>query len=146
VKFNTKTRYGLRTMLELSLNTNPGKGVLQKEIAENQAVSVRYLDQIIASLKAANLIINAGGRKSGYKLKRPSHDITIYDVYLAFDDELSIIDCLRPGEECPRNQSCVLRKFWNNLNDNIKSQMEAVNLKMLAEDYRSSEKALMVDI
>ena len=144
MKFNTKTRYGLRTMLELSLKENSERGVLQKEIAENQVVSVKYLDQIIASLKAADLIINVGGRKSGYRLNRPSHDITIYDVYLAFDDEMSIIDCLIPGRECPRNQSCVLRKFWINLNGSIKSQMEAVNLNMLAEDYRRVEETLKV--
>jgi Rrf2 family protein len=145
MKFNTKTRYGLRTMLELSLKENSVRGVLQKEIAENQDVSIKYLDQIIASLKASGLIINAGGRKSGYKLNRPSHDITIYDVYLAFEDEMAIIDCLVPGGECPRNQSCVLRKFWSNLNDSIKSQMEAFNLNMLAEDYRQIEENLKAD-
>jgi len=144
MKFNTKTRYGLRTMLELSLKENSGRGVLQKEIAENQVVSVKYLDQIIASLKAAGLIVNAGGRKSGYRLNKPSGDITIYDVYLAFDEEISIIDCLFPGRECPRNHSCVLRKFWSNLNDSIKSQMEAVNLNMLAEDYRMMGEILKV--
>ena len=144
MKFNTKTRYGLRTMLELSLKENSGRGVLQKEIAENQVVSVKYLDQIIASLKAAGLIVNAGGRKSGYRLNKPSGDITIYDVYLAFDEELAIIDCLFPGRECPRNHSCVLRKFWSDLNDNIRSQMESVNLNMLAKDYRMVEEILKV--
>ncbi|HAM10708.1 MAG: hypothetical protein A2X04_06580 [Bacteroidetes bacterium GWF2_41_9] len=136
MKFNSKTRYGLRTMLELSLRENMGGGILQKEIAENQDVSVKYLDQIIASLKAAGLIVNAGGKKSGYRLNRPSGDITIYDVYLAFEGDLSIIDCLSPGKECPREQNCVLRMFWSNLNIIIRSRMEAVNLSMLAEDYR----------
>ena len=64
MKFNSKTRYGLRTMLELSLRENMGGGILQREIAENQDVSVKYLDQIIASLKAAGLIVNAGGKKA----------------------------------------------------------------------------------
>jgi len=144
MKFNTKTRYGLRTMLELSLKENSERGVLQKEIAENQVVSVKYLDQIIASLKAAGLIVNAAGKKSGYRLNKPSGDITIYDVYLAFDEELAIIDCLFPGRECPRNHSCVLRKFWSDLNDNIRSQMESVNLNMLAKDYRMVEEILKV--
>ena len=131
-------------MLELSLKENSERGVLQKEIAENQVVSVKYLDQIIASLKAAGLIVNAAGKKSGYRLNKPSGDITIYDVYLAFDEELAIIDCLFPGRECPRNHSCVLRKFWSDLNDNIRSQMESVNLNMLAKDYRMVEEILKV--
>ncbi|MCK5464211.1 MAG: Rrf2 family transcriptional regulator, partial [Bacteroidales bacterium] len=48
MKFNTKTRYGLRTMIELAMQGN-GKGVLQKEISERQEISLKYLDQIIAS-------------------------------------------------------------------------------------------------
>ena len=94
MKFNTKTRYGLRTMLELSLNAEREEGTLQKEIAENQDVSIKYLDHIIADLKAAGLIVNVGGKKSGYRLNKPAEDITIYDIYVAFENELVIIDCL----------------------------------------------------
>jgi DNA-binding IscR family transcriptional regulator len=35
MKFNTKTRYGLRTMIELAMHGN-GKGVYQKEISQRQ--------------------------------------------------------------------------------------------------------------
>ncbi len=101
MKFNTKTRYGVRTMLELALNENRGNGTLQKEIAENQDVSIKYLDHIIADLKAAGLIVNVAGKKSGYRLTRSSKQISVYDIYSAFDDELAIIDCLLVGGECP---------------------------------------------
>ena len=60
MKFNTKTRYGLRTFLELSLNENNREEILQKEISKKQEVSVRYLDNIIALLKAAGLTVNVG--------------------------------------------------------------------------------------
>ena len=49
MKINTKTRYGLRTLLELALNNDNRGGIYQKEIAERQNISNRYLDHIIAS-------------------------------------------------------------------------------------------------
>jgi len=141
MKFNTKTRYGLRTMLELALNENKEGGILQKEIAINQDVSVKYLDHIIAALKSAGLIVNVSGKKSGYMLTRPAKDITIFDVFIAFEKKLAIIDCLHSEEECPRKKTCVLKGFWCELNESMKSMMESVNMEMLAVNHRQSDDA-----
>ena len=83
MKFNTKTRYGLRTMLELALNAEREEGTFQKEIAENQDVSVKYLDHIIADLKSAGLIVNTGGKKSGDRLNRPPEEISLVREIMA---------------------------------------------------------------
>jgi len=142
MKFNTKTRYGLRTVLELALNEEKEEGIFQKQIAVNQDVSIKYLDHIISALKKANLIENLAGKKSGYRLAKPSQDITIYDVYLAFEDELEIIGCLSPEGECNKKGSCVLRGFWCDLNGEIISRMSSVNLKKLADDHMEIKKTV----
>ena len=139
MKFNTKTRYGLRTILELSLNENNREGILQKEISKKQEVSVRYLDNIIALLKASGLIVNVGGKKSGYRLTRPAREVSIYDVYLAFEDEMAIIDCLLHEGECSRKKNCALKGFWCDLNNTIKTSMKSMNMEILAENYRNTD-------
>jgi len=136
MKFNTKTRYGLRVVLELALNEGKERGTFQKDIAENQDVSVKYLDQIIASLKKAGLIANIGGKKSGYVLTRPATDINIYDVYAAFENDLAIIDCLLSEGECPKKGSCVLKNYWCELNESIRNSMTAMNIGVLAENHK----------
>ncbi|NLB92194.1 MAG: Rrf2 family transcriptional regulator, partial [Bacteroidales bacterium] len=71
MKFNTRTRYGIRAMLEIA--SHPAEqGVFQKDIAENQEISIKYLDHIIRDLKVAGLLVNAKGKKSGYVLTRPA--------------------------------------------------------------------------
>ena len=101
MKFNTKTRYGLRTMIEIAMH-GEDKGVYQKEISERQEISFKYLDQIIASLKAAGLIVNSEGRNSGYVLSREASGINVYDVFKSFEHELMIIDCLKGESHCSR--------------------------------------------
>ena len=125
-------------MLELTLNAERDEGTLQKEIAENQDVSVKYLDHIIADLKAAGLIVNVGGKKSGYRLNKPAEEITIYDIYVAFEDELTIIDCLHVNGECSRKGTCVLKEYWCDLNQSIRSNMKSKNLKELAEKHKNA--------
>ena len=58
-------------MLDIALDES-GNGVYQKDISDRQKISVKYLDSIIASLKAAGLITTKRGKKSGYCLTRHS--------------------------------------------------------------------------
>ena len=135
MKFNTKTRYGVRVVFELALNVNKEGGTLQKEIAESQDVSIKYLDHIISSLKKAGLISNVGGKKSGYVLARPANEISIYDVYSAFEDNLAIIDCLLTEGECPRKGMCVMKDYWCDLNETIRNSMMSMNVELMAEKH-----------
>jgi Rrf2 family protein len=141
MKFNTKTRYGVRVVLELALNASEEGGIFQKEIAETQDVSIKYLDHIIASLKKAGIITNVGGKKSGYVLAKPANDITIYDVYTAFEDDLAIIDCLLSDGACPRKNSCVMKDYWCELNQTIKNSMQSMNMELLASKHRDGIKS-----
>ena len=136
MKFNTKTRYGVRVVLELALDADKEGGTFQKDIAQNQDVSVKYLDHIVASLKKAGLITNIGGKKSGYVLTKPARDINIYDVYAAFEEDLAIIDCLLSDGDCPRKGSCVLKDYWCGLNESIKTSMLAMNIETLANKHK----------
>jgi len=118
-------------MIELAMNGNDS-GVYQKEISERQEISFKYLDQIIASLKASGLIVNSEGRMSGYILSKNPEEINVYDVYKAFQHELMIIDCLQGEGNCSREGKCATREFWGGLNDLIVDYLESTNLKDLA--------------
>ncbi len=132
MKFNTKTRYGLRTMIELAMINGDG-GILQKDISKNQDISMKYLDHIVAHLKAAGLISNVAGKKSGYRLTRNADKISVYDIYRAFDHDLSIIDCLSEEGLCRRDKMCAARDFWDKLNERIIKYMASVRLSDLSD-------------
>jgi len=131
MKINTKIRYGVRTMVELALEKNQ-KGIFQKEISKNQDISIKYLDQIISALKASGLIQNAGGGKSGYLLTRKPEEISVYDIYKAFESDLRIIDCLGSNSTCNRKHQCAAQEFWTGLNDHIIDYLESETLDNLA--------------
>ncbi|VAW24678.1 hypothetical protein MNBD_BACTEROID01-450 [hydrothermal vent metagenome] len=118
-------------MVELAMQKN-NKGIFQKEISKNQGISIKYLDQIISSLKAAGLIKNAGGKKSGYLLTRKPGEISVYDIYKAFESDLRIIDCLGSNSTCSREYQCAAQGFWTGLNDQIINYLESETLDNLA--------------
>lgn len=127
MKFTTKTRYGIRTMLEIASNQTEN-AILQKDIAVKQDISVKYLDQIISSLKAAGLINNLKGKKSGYVLSRPASDITIFDIHNAFENGICVIDCVKLSIECDKSSKCKSQLFWRGLNNVVVAYFKQTTL------------------
>ncbi len=141
MKFNTKVRYGLRAMVEIAM-AEQERGVFQKDIARNQDISVRYLDHIIASLKAAGLIRNVAGKNSGYRLNRSPEEITAYDIYQAFEYELEINECVGKDYRCERYKICPVRDFWTGLNELMVDYMQSHTL----EDLREKQEILTSEV
>lgn len=127
MQFSTKTRYGIRAMIEIALESGE-EGVFQKDIAEKQNLSIKYLDHIIAALKVSGLIVPFKGRKSGYKLTRHPDSISMYDIHLAFEAGICVIECLCEGAECDRKKKCAVFDFWEGLNDQIIAYLKGVSL------------------
>ena len=130
MKVNTKMRYGLRAMIEIAKHT-PSGGVLQKDISKHQSISFKYLDHILNALKVAQLI-RKKSVKEGFILTKEPSQISVYDIYTAFEPQLLIIDCLETEYSCCMQDSCDVKGFWCELNQNIARQMKEVTLKDLS--------------
>lgn len=133
MKFSTKTRYGIRAILEIALNRD-AKGIYQKEIAKNQEISYKYLDQIIHALKVAGLVTKASGRKGGYILTREPEEITVYDIHNAFEPGICVIDCMAVNFSCNREKFCSLKGFWGQLNNQIIDYFKSTTIRDLMEE------------
>jgi Rrf2 family transcriptional regulator, iron-sulfur cluster assembly transcription factor len=110
MKINTKIRYGLRTMISIATSKEPN-GILQKDIAATQDISLKYLDSIISALKVKGLINNTKGRGGGYKLSRPTKEISMWDIYTAFEP-IVVVECIQNKDLCPRSCDCKANKYW----------------------------------
>jgi Rrf2 family protein len=128
LKFSTRTRYGLRAMIEIAKHS-PGTGVFQKDIATAQEISNKYLDHIIHGLKAAGLIANLKGKKSGYVLTKPPEKITVLDIHSAFEPGICVIDCMSENFKCDRENGCEARGFWSTLNRQVSELFESTTLR-----------------
>lgn len=135
MKFNTKIRYGLRAILEIALEQSEN-GVFQKDISERQRISIKYLDTIIASLKAAGLIMNIRGKKSGYRLTREPNKIKVLEIYNAFEPGISIVDCMNHNFICENSPKCGVKEFWGGLNQMIVTYFENHTLEDLIKEHQ----------
>lgn len=79
MKISLKTRYGLRFMMNLALNSK--KQYLQLcDIARRENISEKYLERIVSQLKSAGLVDVKRGAVGGYKLSRAMDRISMKDI------------------------------------------------------------------
>lgn len=133
MNINTKIRYGLRSMIEIG-SADDNMGVLQKDIAEKQDISLKYLDSIISALKRAKLIENKYGRGSGYVLTRDASRITMLDIYTAFDP-IKVVECVCDSSFCDKSQNgCRANSYWTEFRYEVMNILRKKNLAQIIRD------------
>jgi Rrf2 family protein len=137
MKLSTRVRYGVRAMVELA-KQKENKPIPLRKLAENQAISPKYLEQMAASLKIAGLIESVRGAEGGYQLARPASEITVLDVYNVLDVSGDPINCVDPP--CDRLPYCATRELWSELIDSIQKVLSSRTLQQLANRELKLEK------
>lgn len=129
MRINTKVRYGLRAMIEIA-SVNDTNGILLKEISKNQNISNKYLDPIISSLKLKGLISNTKGKHSGYRLTRKPEEITMLDIYTAFEP-ITVVGCINNNTFCENSCNCLGKNYWEVFKKDFEEMLMKKNLAQI---------------
>ena len=90
--FSSKAEYGVRLMVELGRQTADQPTSL-KAIADAEGLPLAYLEQVVARLRRADLVMSARGAHGGYWLARDAAEITMYDVVAALEGPIAPMEC-----------------------------------------------------
>jgi len=139
MKLSTRTRYGIRAILELAESYRQGPLQL-KIIAQHQDISVKYLEQIIAMLKSGGFVKSIRGAKGGYILAKAPNQIKLSDVFDCLEGRVTTVECIEDEDYCARVADCVARKLWVWVQEAIDSVLQSITLQDLldrAKDKRA---------
>jgi len=93
MKMTTKTEYALLALTYLARNDRH-ENIPTKRIAIEQSIPIKFLEQIMLSLKRAGFITSVKGQNGGSKLAKAPKDITLADVVRLFDGALAPTECV----------------------------------------------------
>jgi Rrf2 family protein len=110
---STKSEYGLRALIYLAGKAD-GRPVSAREISEQWSVPVKYLEQILKTLRQAGLVESSAGVNGGYRLARPATEITAGEAIRALDGRIAPMGCVSEYdyEPCDFEPTCGLRSLW----------------------------------
>lgn len=133
MKMSSKARYGLYVAVELAKAYSQVDVLTVSSLAQSTGVTEKYLEQIIALMKKANIVKSMRGAGGGYKLTDSPSNVTVGQVLRAVEDNLEIVDCLHK-EGCSNKCNCVSHNLWAKLYENINNYLDTISLLQLAED------------
>ena len=134
IRVSTKGRYGTRLMLNLARHHNSGsKAVILRNVAEEEQISIRYLEQIIISLKIYKLVKSIRGAGGGYTLARKPSEITVCQILEALEGSCALVDCVEDKDFCSRLPTCAAYEIWKEASQILKDYFERVTLQYLLE-------------
>jgi len=138
MQLTTRSRYGLRMLLDIALHGAEGPVRIQ-DIAARRHISMKYLEQLIRALKSAGFIQSKRGPKGGHILAVPAQDIRVGDVVRALEAKPALTECVSHPEKCPIAEDCVIRTIWARATDSIFRELDAIRLSDLLEQSRRHE-------
>ena len=138
MRISTKIRYGTRAMVELA--SHYGEGPIElREVAKNENISLKYLEQVIIPLRSAGLVKSVRGSKGGYSLAKPPSEICISDLVEILEGPVYLVECLRDPKACQRSSICVSRDIWEEVSDGINRIFHSVTLEDMVNRKRKKE-------
>lgn len=130
---STKGRYALRVMTDLAVTAGDGYTSL-KGIAARQALSLKYLEMIVAILNKSGLVLSQRGKEGGYRLARPADEITVAQVLSLTEGTLAPVSCLdKRSGVCERAGDCLTLPMWKKLDTLIDGYLSQVTIQNLID-------------
>jgi Rrf2 family protein len=131
VRVSARADYAIRALLELAA-AGADSPVRGEAIARAQAIPSKYLENLLADLRRARLVVSQRGLNGGYRLARPATKITLADVIRAIDGPLAGVRDDAPEDVLYPGAAASLRDVWIALRASMRTVLEAATLADVA--------------
>jgi len=129
VRLSSKGRYAVMALADLAVHS-AGQPVALADIAERQAISLSYLEQLFARLRRHGVVRSVRGPGGGYLLAASPSETRISAIVAAVDEPLGTARCV-PGapEAChPGDEPCLTHGLWQGLGEQIRAYLSSISL------------------
>ena len=131
MRLSSKGQIAISGMMFLAIH-GKGRAMTAAQIAEDQEISVSYIEQLFANLRESDLIEGVRGPGGGYRLALSAEEISIADIVTSVDDRTyAMRETVIPhyGDNV-RYQSQMM---WSSLSRSIYKFLHNITLKECIE-------------
>ncbi|MEH1817022.1 MAG: Rrf2 family transcriptional regulator [Nostoc sp.] len=131
MELSCKSEYAILALLEMVAHYESGEPLQIRQIAAQQNIPDRYLEQLLATLRRGGIVKSQRGSKGGYLLTREPRKIILFEI----------LECLegleaRAGEENVNSKSIdssVIEEIWQEASRAANSVLQKYTLQDLCE-------------
>lgn len=136
VDLSCKSEYALLALLELSPHYGTGEPLQIRQIAAQQNIPDRYLEQLLATLRRAGLVKSQRGARGGYLLARDPWKITLFDVVSCIEG----FDNQNDGEKTPEtSEALIIHDVWGEVRQAAEAVLQKYTLQDLVDKRNAKQ-------
>ena len=132
---NKKTQYAILALTNLAKEYGKG-AILISDIAKNENLPQRFLENILQELKKLGLVGSRLGKSGGYFLIRDPKEIKLVTIIRHFEGTIAMMYCIsekayQPCEFCKDEEQCQIRKVFKQIRDTTWDILSETTLQSL---------------
>ncbi|WP_055077556.1 Rrf2 family transcriptional regulator [Pseudanabaena sp. 'Roaring Creek'] len=138
MELSLKSEYAILAMVELANNTAIDQPLQIRQIAHQQNIPDRYLEQLLATLKRQGLVKSQRGAKGGYVLARNPWEISLLEIIRGIEGYDPISEkSSKSGSESA--SLAVIREAWELAQKAASNVLDDCTLKDLCDRQRQRQ-------
>jgi Rrf2 family protein len=118
MRLTARSEYGLLALIDLGVRYGDGP-VSAREVSQRQAIPGKFLEQLLAALRKAEIVGSVRGAHGGFALTRDPREITVLEVVEALEGPLAPTSC-DGGALCGRSGACAAAGVWAKATDALR--------------------------
>jgi Rrf2 family protein len=124
-----KARYALRALIALAETDS----MMIAEIAEQQRIPRKFLEQILLDLKRHGIVASRRGRLGGYALLARPNQITFGRILRIIDGPIAPLPCLsriayRRCPDCKNESTCEIRRVFAGVAESARAVLDRTTI------------------
>ncbi len=139
MELSLKSEYAILAMLELANNTAIDQPLQIRQIAHQQNIPDRYLEQLLATLKRQGLVKSQRGSKGGYILAREPRQISLLEIIRGIEGYDPISEQKNSKASNESASVSVIREAWESAQKAASNVLDGCTLKDLCDRQRQRQ-------
>jgi Rrf2 family protein len=115
------------------LGENRKERIPVTELEKELGITRPMLRKIMQELAKNRIVLSYKGNNGGFSLNRKPEDINLIDLVEIFQGKFNMNECILNKDICPNRDSCILKGKVEEIETDVKSRLESINLKSLME-------------
>jgi Rrf2 family protein len=133
------SKYALRAVIYLAINTKEGERIGIKKISSDLDIPTPFLGKILQTLAKHKLLNSTKGPSGGFGLGRSADDILLMDIVEIVDGRDNFHKCAIGVKYCTEQENpCALHTRYAKLRDDMKDIFESETIEDVTKDAKNN--------
>jgi Rrf2 family protein len=128
LKLTKKADYGLIALRHLAMTLRQEDSSSAKQIADLYGVPLPLLSKVLQKLARSGFLESLQGTNGGYRLAKPSNEISVLEVIHTIDGPVILTSCFPDDGDCDHSSNCTVREPLRKVHEAISNLLNRITI------------------